>query len=184
MSKKARKSEFVGGSSYSYPIGGGGGDKARLKYEILLQDYHELRRESEAKKKKLQKINQKKLQLLNEVRFLRKRYEKLTKNPPQQSQCVVLKKQALRVNPNSEDLYDTKSIEAPSTSRVSYLDLNQANEEETEVRVMKTEDLKGQNCKKDEKERMFVCRDFGTGTGTNRAGKGKITWKDQVVLQV
>ncbi|URE37113.1 cytochrome c oxidase copper chaperone, partial [Musa troglodytarum] len=44
--------------------------RQRFKYQSLLQDHMELLEETEAKKKKLQKARQKKLQLLAEVSLL------------------------------------------------------------------------------------------------------------------
>lgn len=54
--------------------------KSRFKHQSLLQDFHELQKETEAMKKKLQSVNQNKLTLLAEVRFLRRRYKYLLKN--------------------------------------------------------------------------------------------------------
>lgn len=54
--------------------------KSRFKHQSLLQDFHELQKETEAMKKKLLSVNQNKLTLLAEVRFLRRRYKYLLKN--------------------------------------------------------------------------------------------------------
>ncbi|XP_023531576.1 uncharacterized protein LOC111793773 [Cucurbita pepo subsp. pepo] len=54
--------------------------KIRFKHQTLLQDYHELEKETETAKRKLQMMKQKKMTLIAEVRFLRKRYEYLMKN--------------------------------------------------------------------------------------------------------
>ncbi|XP_034700085.1 uncharacterized protein LOC117925240 isoform X2 [Vitis riparia] len=54
--------------------------KSRFKHQSLLQDFHELQKETEAMNKKLQSVNQNKLTLLAEVRFLRRRYKYLLKN--------------------------------------------------------------------------------------------------------
>ncbi|KAF9662733.1 hypothetical protein SADUNF_Sadunf18G0085000 [Salix dunnii] len=51
-----------------------------LKHQSLMQDYEELYKETEAKKRKLQMMRQKKLTLMAEVRFLRRRYKFLTQN--------------------------------------------------------------------------------------------------------
>ncbi|WOK96296.1 hypothetical protein Cni_G05003 [Canna indica] len=58
--------------------------RQRLKYQSLLQDYMELHKETEAKKNKLKKTKEKKMQLLAEVRYLRKKYKSLSKNPYQE----------------------------------------------------------------------------------------------------
>ncbi|URE15580.1 Leucine aminopeptidase 2 [Musa troglodytarum] len=74
------------------------GDDARqrFKHQSLLQDYMELVKETEAKKKKLQETRLKKLQLLAEVRFLRRKYKTLSENPSQ-GIPFRLKKQSYRV---------------------------------------------------------------------------------------
>ncbi|KAJ6994068.1 uncharacterized protein [Populus alba] len=54
-----------------------------LKHQSLMQDYDELYKETEAKKRKLQTMRQKKLTLMAEVRFLRRRYKYLTQNKSQ-----------------------------------------------------------------------------------------------------
>ncbi|THU52125.1 hypothetical protein C4D60_Mb10t00710 [Musa balbisiana] len=55
--------------------------RQRFKYQSLLQDHMELLEETEAKKKKLQEARQKRLQLLTEVRFLRRKQESLSEYP-------------------------------------------------------------------------------------------------------
>ncbi|XP_038889534.1 uncharacterized protein LOC120079432 [Benincasa hispida] len=59
-----------------------------VKHQSLLQDYEELRNETEAMKEKLLIAKRKKLTLLAEVRFLRHRYE-LLKNRPANTQPKV-----------------------------------------------------------------------------------------------
>ncbi|CAK9329745.1 unnamed protein product [Citrullus colocynthis] len=54
--------------------------KARFKHQSLLQDYQDLEKETGTVKRKLQMMKQKKMTLIAEVRFLRKRYEYLMKN--------------------------------------------------------------------------------------------------------
>ncbi|KAJ6698651.1 hypothetical protein OIU79_012030 [Salix purpurea] len=54
-----------------------------FKHQSLMQDYDELYKETEAKKRKLQMMRQKKLTLMAEVRFLRRRYKYLTQNKSQ-----------------------------------------------------------------------------------------------------
>ncbi|KGN65169.1 hypothetical protein Csa_019695 [Cucumis sativus] len=56
--------------------------KTRFKHQSLLQDYHDLEKETGTVKRKLQMMKQKKMTLMAEVRFLRKRYEYLMKNQP------------------------------------------------------------------------------------------------------
>lgn len=59
--------------------------RVRLRHQSLKQDYEELLKEMEAKKKKLQMMKQKKLTLQSEVRFLRRRHQYLTANQPSTS---------------------------------------------------------------------------------------------------
>lgn len=56
--------------------------RARLKHQSLKQDYQELEKETDVLKSRLQNMEQKKLTLLAEVRFLRRRYKYLTEKPP------------------------------------------------------------------------------------------------------
>lgn len=56
--------------------------KARVKHQALLQDYQELQKEAEAARNKLETMKQRKLTLLAEVRFLRRRCKFLRKNKP------------------------------------------------------------------------------------------------------
>ncbi|XP_078150706.1 uncharacterized protein LOC144546025 [Carex rostrata] len=179
MSKKAKRGGNTEMYSSSYTIGGGGDDKARLKYEILLQDYHDLLKETEAKKRELKKINQKKLRLYDEVRFLRKRYKKLMKNPSHQSQCVLIKKQTLLNESNSR----INPSETPSTSIDASLDLNQSSLQNVEATEYYSEDGNYNNRYEEEEEMKLVYRDVG-GTSSSRTGKRKISWQDQYALKV
>ncbi|PSS08349.1 Serine/threonine-protein kinase irlE [Actinidia chinensis var. chinensis] len=75
MSKKM-KGVVLDSSSYgSYEDA-----KARFKHQALLQDYQELHKEAEATRNKLETMKQRKLTLLAEVRFLRRRHKYLLQN--------------------------------------------------------------------------------------------------------
>ncbi|KAK4765157.1 hypothetical protein SAY86_026247 [Trapa natans] len=54
--------------------------RARFRFQSLLQDYQDLEQERNALKKKKQIMEQRKLTLLAEVRFLRRRFEYLTRD--------------------------------------------------------------------------------------------------------
>ncbi|KAL5772927.1 hypothetical protein ACOSQ2_012851 [Xanthoceras sorbifolium] len=54
--------------------------RTRFRHQTLVQDYDELYKETEAMKMKLQMMKQKKLNLLDEVRFLRRRQQYLIAN--------------------------------------------------------------------------------------------------------
>ncbi|KAJ0965833.1 hypothetical protein J5N97_026971 [Dioscorea zingiberensis] len=173
---------------------GGVEARARNKYHGLLQDYQDLLKETEAKKNILQKAQEKKLRLLAEVKFLQKKFKRLSKNSSQES-SYFLKKQARKpLNPypgieprhnavlqpevHSKDRKN-RVREAPTISAV--LDLNQAflpNGEEMEELQMEQDPPKA--IANDIK--LSICRDVGTGG--NRVGKRKISWQDQVALRV
>ncbi|KAJ8767745.1 hypothetical protein K2173_020685 [Erythroxylum novogranatense] len=65
-------------SPYAPPLNGDA--RTRFKHQSLMQDFEELYKETEAKKFKLQMTREKKLTLLDEVRFLRRRYKYLSEN--------------------------------------------------------------------------------------------------------
>ncbi|CAN8273400.1 unnamed protein product [Cochlearia groenlandica] len=54
--------------------------KISFKHQSLLQDYHELLKETEYKMKKLEMMKQKRFTLMAEVRFLRRRYKDLNQD--------------------------------------------------------------------------------------------------------
>jgi hypothetical protein len=70
--------------------------KAKFKHQTLIQDYQELHEEVDAMKNKLETMKLRKLTLLAEVRFLRRRYKYLLNNnkavKPSQGQELVQKK--------------------------------------------------------------------------------------------
>ncbi|KAG1327538.1 hypothetical protein COCNU_01G014720 [Cocos nucifera] len=186
------------------------GERARawFRHQSLLQDYEELLKETEAKRKQLQKAHQRKLKLVAEVRFLRKRYRCLWRNPTQKT-TYRLKKRSPKIpaqvvshcrapNPVTQEevhqkdrSYIVRDAAVPSTSAV--LDLNQVsspNGEEMEEFQVEWEPLKVDKLNKCSTEgdlvandlKLSICRDVGKGV--NRAGKRKITWLDQVALKV
>lgn len=74
------------------PVGGAGDEaayRASLRYRALLQDYQELVKETQAKKKRLQMERLRKLRLLAEVKFLQKRYKSMSENSSQTIVCRV-----------------------------------------------------------------------------------------------
>ncbi|OAY74133.1 hypothetical protein ACMD2_14199 [Ananas comosus] len=165
--------------------------RTRLKRQNLLQDYEDSIKEIEAKNKKLQETKKKKLRLLGEIKFLRGKFKCFAKNPSQRTRC--------RIKKQSYKIIDRKYIvaEAPSTSNSGVLDLNQVS-----FPVIAEKNSEGMDYKVDReplniekpKERIVdgstvvndiklsVCRDLGNNS--NRVGKRKITWQDQVALKV
>jgi hypothetical protein len=73
--------------------------RSMFRHQSLLQDYEDLHKETEAMRRKLEAVNQKKLILSAEVRFLRQRYKYLLKHPlPRpQPKHEVLKSQKLKI---------------------------------------------------------------------------------------
>ncbi|KAJ4709575.1 Ribosomal RNA small subunit methyltransferase G [Melia azedarach] len=80
---KKMKGVVAAASMERTPVFSGYDDpRARFRHQSLMQDYEELLKETEAQKNKLQMMKQKKLTLLSEVRFLRRRQEFLMANQP------------------------------------------------------------------------------------------------------
>ncbi|TVU42286.1 hypothetical protein EJB05_08682 [Eragrostis curvula] len=74
------------------PVRGGGEEaayRASLRHRGLLQDYQELVKETEAKKRSLYMIKLRKQRLWAEIKFLRKRYKSMSQNPSQTVVCKV-----------------------------------------------------------------------------------------------
>jgi hypothetical protein len=66
--------------------------RASFKHQSLMQDYQQLLKETETKKKKMEMMKQKKLTLTAEVRFLKQRYQQLTQiksSKPEPSQISI-----------------------------------------------------------------------------------------------
>ncbi|MCL7029472.1 hypothetical protein MKW94_012572 [Papaver nudicaule] len=171
------------------------------KHQSLIQDFNYLQKETEAKKRKLHKEKQRKLTLLAEVRFLRRRYKFLMRNQSP-------------VTPRVER--DLVRSQAPVSHKESYLmpkpspvlDLNQISNGEDELgdyyvshhqeppmrmekkpkrkyvrRVEQQQRLPQQHQQQHPSDaNMLVCREVMNGS--SRPGKRKISWQDQVALQV
>ncbi|XP_077240752.1 uncharacterized protein LOC143881530 [Tasmannia lanceolata] len=185
-------------SSYpSYPVNEE--VKNRLKHQSLMQDFNVLQKETVAKKKQLQREKQKKLNLLAEVRFLRRRFKYLLKNPSQKisSQHLVQPQtlQNLEIRKESSAKEQNYSDNKTSTRIPSVVfDLNQIsvpNAEETGEFQVVWEPLKMEKklnrCSMERDTfasdlKLSICRDVGNGP--NQAGKRKISWQDPVALRV
>ncbi|CAD5184282.1 unnamed protein product [Musa acuminata subsp. malaccensis] len=179
--------------------------RARLRYQYLLQDYDDLLKETEEKKKNLQKAKQKKLRLLAEVKFLLGRYQSLLENPSQTT-FHRLKKQLhktsspiagivkpARLHVPNEVSFKGKNhsaVEAAKPSTSTMLDLNQISlpsgedvDFQSHMESLKPEMSERHSMDGGPNNRKFaVCRD--EGSSSNRASKRKITWQDQVALKV
>ncbi|XP_010942071.1 uncharacterized protein [Elaeis guineensis] len=209
MMKKVRRVPLMESSppSSSY-MAAGEEARARFKYQGLLQDYEELVKESEAKKQKLQWAKQKKLRLSAEVKFLRRKYRCLLENPSQAT-LYRLKKQSRKMPSTSVCIYEQpnpivqsevppkdrnhRAVEAAAPSTSTAIDLNQIsspNGEEMEEFQVGWEPLKLEKSKRYSTDgeggandlKLSICRDVGNNS--NRVGKRKISWQDQVALRV
>ncbi|CAH8355718.1 unnamed protein product [Eruca vesicaria subsp. sativa] len=76
----------------------------RFKHQALLQDYHELQKETEFRMKKLEMMKQKRSALAAQVRFLRRRYKNL-----KQDQTLETSPSVLRLSESGGDLKVTSS---------------------------------------------------------------------------
>lgn len=91
--------------------------RGRDRFESLWRDYHDLLKETEAKKRRLERINQRKLGLLAEVKFLRKKYSSFAKDDSEPHHRPKKKK--------AKQIPSTLGInEGPSTSKNTNVDLN------------------------------------------------------------
>ncbi|KAJ6355294.1 hypothetical protein OIU77_005807 [Salix suchowensis] len=99
-----------------------------LKHQSLMQDYEELYKETEAKKRKLQMMRQKKLTLMAEVRFLRRRYKFLTQNKSKKAPMERSSVQPQNLAAASKNLKKEKSYSGNNAALrppVPRFDLNQ-----------------------------------------------------------
>lgn len=205
MKKKIRVSKEPSLASTSYfPVGEDA--RAKFKYHCLLQDYQELLKETKEKRERLEKILQKKSQLLAEVKFLRRKFQQFSTT---QTAQFKLKKRShrfpssVRITQPKKPVFQTelplksrsqkvKAIPIPTSTPL--LDLNQvflpAGEEmerfDVEEKLLNVDGLKrfskeGRNVLAND-SMLSICRD--TGIGLNRAGKRKVSWLDQLPLRV
>ncbi|KAG6472886.1 uncharacterized protein LOC122030079 isoform X1 [Zingiber officinale] len=167
--------------------------KARFRHQSLLQDYEDLVKETDAKRKNLHIAKQKKLKLHAEVKFLQKRYKTLSQNRSGTVQFRLKTKPKSRFfvaqpsNSNASHQLPAKDQSSklrddasPSTSAI--IDLNQVSlpigedmdkyQFDAEPSKVEANDIK-----------LSICRDVGHAS-SNQVGKRKITWQDQVALTV
>ncbi|WOL06443.1 hypothetical protein Cni_G15177 [Canna indica] len=180
-------------------------DRARFRYHYLLQDYEELLRETEAKKKNLQEAKQKKLRLLAEVEFLQRKYQSFLENPYQTSRHRMKKqshKKSVLYAGTSQMAKLHVSNGVPSTGKThtaveaskprasALLDLNQISSpsgEDAEEFRMHMESLRPEtySIKGGRKDRKLpICRERDVENDSKRASMRNITWQDPVALRV
>ncbi|KAB2019471.1 hypothetical protein ERO13_D08G273700v2 [Gossypium hirsutum] len=165
----------------------------RFKHHSLMQDFDDLFKETEAMRKRLQVLKDKKLTLLAEVRFLKRRHKFLmqnrTSNTPAEQSFAHSQNKVIRSKLNTEEKKSTGKEHTLGRLATGF-DLNQKTEEE-EVQAsnnsMGVEELKRSSLRigSDEQHndiKLSAC--WNTGNGPNRVGKRKITWQDQVALKV
>lgn len=151
--------------------------RARLKHQNLLQEFLELQKEFVSKKKKLQTVDQKRDTLLAEVRFLRQRYNYLSMTKSREYEPLQRSVQSqhppyLQLQSKSAKSYDVN--DAVERRRHSPgLNPNLVHEEggersQVDVRAPLRKGKKPKN---------------GLING-KRVGKKKISWQDQVALEV
>ncbi|CAA7046359.1 unnamed protein product [Microthlaspi erraticum] len=140
--------------------------KVRLRHHSLKQDYQELHMNTEATRKKLQIMRERKATLMAEVRFLRRRYRHLRQDQPQDIKKVRGRSNdgkkknktqiRMEVSPNKSSVVETKHVTLPDLNqsgrvqdetktspkkRVPLFDLNQiSGEEEEETEAMNNND--------------------------------------------
>ncbi|CAL9115580.1 unnamed protein product [Musa textilis] len=193
MVTKKGKSFAVGFFPSCSPSPVGEEDKARFRYQSLLLDYEELRKETESKKQRLHKANMRKLKLLAEVEFLQMKYACLLKNPSGRTQ-YRLKNKTPQIRP-FESLHNSCSStvserqalvgdaistvredDLPRTSTI--IDLNQEAEEMEEFQVT-WEPLKADTSKSCSMNgdvvandlKLPICRDMGIRPAILNRGK-------------
>ncbi|MBA0575160.1 hypothetical protein Golob_027749 [Gossypium lobatum] len=97
----------------------------RFKHHSLMQDFDDLFKETEAMRKRLQVLKDKKLTLLAEVRFLKRRHKFLmqnrTLNTPAEQSFAHSQNKVIRSKPNTEEKKSTGKEQRLATG----FDLNQ-----------------------------------------------------------
>lgn len=163
------------------------------KHQSLIQDFNELQKETDAMKKKLHKDKQRKLTLLAEVRFLRRRYKFLMRS--QSPNTPRIDRDLVR---SQAPMSHKESYRMPKPSPV--LDLNQISNGEDDVgdyyvshhpeppMRMEKKPKRSYSRRVEQQQQhpsdanMLVCREVMNGS--SRPGKRKISWEDQVALKV
>lgn len=181
--------------------------RALYKHQVLLQDYEELLKETQAKEKKLQMMAQKKFQLMAEVKFLRQKFRSFAKKPTQEipyrlkKQCHIMPSPSVQlvqpqipVNriefPSKDAQQGLKESAVPRTCGL--LDLNQISfpaAEEMREFPMEWGASKADKLNRFPVEGDAMANDFmhsvvrDVGNSSSNVGKRKISWQDQVTLR-
>ncbi|CAG7892323.1 unnamed protein product [Brassica rapa] len=169
--------------------------KIRFRHHSLFQDYQELHMDTEAMRKRLQTMQERKATLMAEVRFLRRRYRHLRQDQPvkkvrgRSNGGKKSKTQLVRVevSPNKTSEAETKHVSLPDlnhsgeahhdetkTKKVPLFDLNQISGEEEEEMNNSEERMRVEQRRMSSIE-MLSCRNGGDGSH-----KRKSSWQDPV----
>ncbi|KAF8400508.1 hypothetical protein HHK36_013806 [Tetracentron sinense] len=158
--------------------------RTRFKHQSLFQDFVDLQKETVAMKKKLTRAKQKKLTLLAEVRFLRRRYKYLLKTQSPKPQPEQALAQPQRPEIRNENLAKGRSFTVKETALQKpspLFDLNQISVFREPMKVDKKPKKKclisGGSDEQPADMKLYVCRDIGNES--NRIKKRKISWQDQ-----
>lgn len=199
------------------PVRGAGDEaayRASLRYRALLQDYQELIKETQAKKKRLNMERLRKQKLLAEVKFLRKRYKSMSENPSQTIVCRLRNPAMSSASWTAASAGDAQhqSVHAVGSSSRSQLmhrrhggspraspviDLNEACEpgyEEMEIEehrgykaplgVNKSKRYQMEGDAAAVPSQVRMPVFWDVQNPAGRSGKRKISWQDQLALRV
>ncbi|XP_074586080.1 uncharacterized protein LOC141841787 [Curcuma longa] len=169
-------------------------DRGRFKHQYLMQDYEELKKETEAKKKQLELIRQKKRRLMTEVKILGKKYLSFLENPSQTT-LFGIKKQFNQLSSSSacnnlplfalSEMKNQKVIEAANPRSTTLLDLNQFShlDGESHMDALKLDVLNEYEVSQGpDNQTIAICRD--AQKNSSRVCRRKSTWQDPAILKV
>ncbi|XP_010539463.1 PREDICTED: uncharacterized protein LOC104813538 [Tarenaya hassleriana] len=181
--------------------------RAMFRHQSLMQDFEELHEETQAKRRRLKNLKERKAMVVAEVRFLRRRYKHLTRD--QRGRKLRFQAESMQeASPDPPhvmknrvsipDLNQSERVheenETNPKGRVPVFDLNQiSGEEEKEPEAENEQWTKVMDPKAGPDERtsnsrrrmglketsVLLCR-----KGGNRLNKRKISWQDPVAVRM
>ncbi|GJN33972.1 hypothetical protein PR202_gb22603 [Eleusine coracana subsp. coracana] len=173
---------------------GGGG-----KFLAFWRDYHDLRQlilqETEAKKRRLENKNRRKLCLLAEIKFLRRKYKSLVKQNLHQTHYKLKVRQIqspVRINEGLALLDHDAEARVTSTNKNTNLDFNQdsfMNDEGFDYQGSRghsklnnfDQDVVDEDTKTTKIKFLVCSRD--TRNSPSNDDEGKISWQDRLTLR-
>ncbi|XP_006660634.1 uncharacterized protein LOC102716526 [Oryza brachyantha] len=172
-------------------------EAARGRFDALRRDYHDLLKDTEMKRRRLESMRQRNLGLLAEVKFLRKKYDSFMKDDGLQKAHYRLKEKKTprvpyHVGSNDASAHYGGTTEFPSTSKRTNLDLNQdsaMNDEladflphhnHLELKRPAQAGLDDDIVAAD--VNLSACRDTGNSPASD--DKRSVAWQDRVVVKV